>query len=109
MQVWLPEVGGMVDVDDDEHRRLMTFLGVQSRPEVIRARARVTPWVSVALPRISSRTKWASRFVATNDLGAVGGVLAGDVGVGRQAFRRKYRDIARAVTDLPLTFDGCAV
>ncbi|MFD0204712.1 MULTISPECIES: recombinase family protein [Saccharothrix] len=40
VQVWLPEVGGRVDLDDGEHRRLMTFLGAQSEREVIRARNR---------------------------------------------------------------------
>ncbi|GAA0256542.1 hypothetical protein GCM10010492_66830 [Saccharothrix mutabilis subsp. mutabilis] len=40
VQVWLPEVGGRVDLDDGEHRRLMAFLGAQSEREVIRARNR---------------------------------------------------------------------
>ncbi|WP_051764857.1 recombinase family protein [Saccharothrix syringae] len=40
VQVWLPEVGGRVDLDDGDHRRLMTFLGAQSEREVIRARNR---------------------------------------------------------------------
>ncbi|WP_238413250.1 recombinase family protein, partial [Saccharothrix deserti] len=40
VQVWLPEVGGRVDLGDGEHRRLMTFLGAQSQREVIRARNR---------------------------------------------------------------------
>ncbi|MEU4744757.1 recombinase family protein [Actinosynnema sp. NPDC023658] len=40
VQVWLPEVGGRVDLDDHDHRRLMTFLGAQSEREVIRARNR---------------------------------------------------------------------
>ncbi|MBB5803580.1 DNA invertase Pin-like site-specific DNA recombinase [Saccharothrix ecbatanensis] len=40
VQVWLPEVGGRVDLEDDDHRRLMTFLGAQSERELIRARNR---------------------------------------------------------------------
>lgn len=33
VQVWLPEAGGPVDLDDPSHRALMTVLGAQSHPD----------------------------------------------------------------------------
>ena len=41
VQVWLPEAGGPVDLDDPMHRALMTVLGAQSQREVLRSRHRV--------------------------------------------------------------------
>jgi DNA invertase Pin-like site-specific DNA recombinase len=41
VQLWLPEAGGPVNLDDPVHRALMLLLGSQSRREVLRARHRV--------------------------------------------------------------------
>jgi site-specific DNA recombinase len=41
VQVWLPEAGGPVDLDDPMHGVLMTVLGAQSQREVLRSRHRV--------------------------------------------------------------------
>ncbi|WP_051800129.1 recombinase family protein [Catenuloplanes japonicus] len=38
--VWLPEIGGPVDLDDPAHRALIRLLGHQSRTEVLRSRFR---------------------------------------------------------------------
>lgn len=35
VEVWLPEVGDRVDLEDDDHRRLMAFPGAQSEREVL--------------------------------------------------------------------------
>jgi hypothetical protein len=40
VQLWLPETGGPVDVDDPAHQALLMLLGCQSRREVLRARFR---------------------------------------------------------------------
>ena len=40
VQLWLPEAGGPVDLDDPTHQALMLLLGAQSRREVLRARHR---------------------------------------------------------------------
>ncbi|MGP4017479.1 hypothetical protein [Saccharopolyspora sp. 5N708] len=41
IQLWLPEAGGPVDLEDPAHQALMLLLGSQSRREVLRARHRV--------------------------------------------------------------------
>ncbi|WP_410614385.1 hypothetical protein [Amycolatopsis sp. lyj-109] len=41
IQLWLPEAGGPVNLDDPVHQALMPPLGSQSRREVLRARHRV--------------------------------------------------------------------
>ena len=41
IQLWLPESGGPVNLDDPVHQALMLLLGAQSRREVLRARHRV--------------------------------------------------------------------
>jgi hypothetical protein len=41
VEVWLPEAGGPVDLQNPTHRALMLMLGAQSRREVVRARHRV--------------------------------------------------------------------
>jgi DNA invertase Pin-like site-specific DNA recombinase len=41
VQVWLPEAGGAVDMDDPMHQALVTMLGAQSNREVLRSRHRV--------------------------------------------------------------------
>lgn len=41
VQVWLPEAGGPVDLDDPMHQALVTVLGAQSQREVLRSRHRV--------------------------------------------------------------------
>ncbi|MER7078939.1 recombinase zinc beta ribbon domain-containing protein [Saccharopolyspora kobensis] len=41
VQVWLPEAGGPVDLENPAHQALMLLLGSQSRQEVLRARHRV--------------------------------------------------------------------
>ncbi|MEU6265578.1 hypothetical protein [Saccharopolyspora shandongensis] len=41
VELWLPEAGGPVDVEDPAHQALMMLLGAQSRREVVRARHRV--------------------------------------------------------------------
>ncbi|MEQ0558190.1 recombinase family protein [Amycolatopsis sp. NEAU-NG30] len=41
VQVWLPEVGGPVDLSNSDHRTLMSLLATQSQREVLRARHRV--------------------------------------------------------------------
>jgi site-specific DNA recombinase len=41
VRVWLPEVGGPVDLGDPMHRALMVMLGAQSQREVLRSRHRV--------------------------------------------------------------------
>lgn len=40
LRLWLPEVGGPVDLDSVEHRVLMRLLGTRSQREVLRARYR---------------------------------------------------------------------
>jgi site-specific DNA recombinase len=40
VRVWLPEVGGPVELDDPAHRVLMSVLAAQSQREVVRARHR---------------------------------------------------------------------
>lgn len=40
VQVWLPEVDGLVDPADPVHRALVTVLGAKARHEVVRARHR---------------------------------------------------------------------
>ncbi|MFE9751421.1 recombinase family protein [Saccharothrix saharensis] len=50
VQVWLPEAGGPLDLDDPEHRALIRMLGEQSLREVIRARHR-----AMAAMRIQTR------------------------------------------------------
>ncbi len=41
VQIWLPEAGGPVDLDDPMHRALVAVLGAQSQREVLRSRHRV--------------------------------------------------------------------
>jgi hypothetical protein len=41
IEVWLPEAGGPVHLDDPTHRALLLLLGAQSRREVLRTRHRV--------------------------------------------------------------------
>ena len=42
VQVWLPEAGGPINVDDPAHRALILLLGHQSRREILRSRFRTT-------------------------------------------------------------------
>jgi len=42
VQLWLPETGGPLDLNDVTHQALMLLLGAQSRREVLRSRHRVT-------------------------------------------------------------------
>ena len=42
VQVWLPEAGGPINVDDPAHRALVLLLGHQSRREILRSRFRTT-------------------------------------------------------------------
>jgi hypothetical protein len=50
VQVWLPEAGGLVEVDSPVHQALMVLLGAQAQREVVRARHRV-----LAAMRIQTR------------------------------------------------------
>jgi DNA invertase Pin-like site-specific DNA recombinase len=51
VQVWLPEVGGPVEIGDPTCRALLLMLGAQSQREVVRARHRVRAamWSQVAV------------------------------------------------------------
>jgi hypothetical protein len=40
VRFWLPEAGGVVDLDSPVHRALLLMLGAESRREVVRARHR---------------------------------------------------------------------
>jgi hypothetical protein len=42
VQLWLPEAGGPLDVDDPAHQALIMLLGCQSRREVLRSRFRTS-------------------------------------------------------------------
>jgi site-specific DNA recombinase len=42
VQVWLPEAGNPINVDDPAHRALILLLGHQSRREILRSRFRTT-------------------------------------------------------------------
>ena len=56
VSVWLPEVGGSVDLNDPHHEVLMQVLAAQSQREVVRSRHRtlaalaVSPLASVGRP-----------------------------------------------------------
>lgn len=41
VEVWLPEVGGRLDMIDPVHQAVVLVLGAQSKREVVRARSRV--------------------------------------------------------------------
>jgi site-specific DNA recombinase len=45
--VWLPEVGGQLDLSDDAHRAVVLAEGARSRREVVRARFRTTAAMTV--------------------------------------------------------------
>ncbi|WP_433177441.1 recombinase family protein [Actinoallomurus sp. CA-150999] len=42
VQLWMPEAGGRIDFEAEDHEQLMTSLGVQSKREITRTRIRVT-------------------------------------------------------------------
>lgn len=50
VEVWLPEAGGLVELDSPVHQALMVLLGAQARREVVRARYR-----TLAAMRVQSR------------------------------------------------------
>jgi hypothetical protein len=52
VQVWLPEAGGLVEVDSPAHQALMVLLGAQAQREVVRARHRV-----IAAMRVQARVQ----------------------------------------------------
>ncbi|PFG95371.1 recombinase-like zinc beta ribbon protein [Saccharopolyspora erythraea NRRL 2338] len=56
VQLWLPEAGGPVDLDDPAHQALMLMLGAQSQREVIRARHRV-------ISAMQAQTRGQGRFL----------------------------------------------
>lgn len=56
VEVWLPEAGGLVELDSPVHQALMVLLGAQARREVVRARHRV-------LAAMRAQTRLQGRFL----------------------------------------------
>ena len=56
VEVWLPEAGGLVELDSPVHQALMVLLGAQAQREVARARQRV-------LAAMRAQTSQQGRFL----------------------------------------------
>lgn len=52
VQMWLPEAGGLVELDSPVHQALMVLLGAQAQREVVHARRRV-----IAAMRVQARVQ----------------------------------------------------
>ncbi|MGP3970623.1 recombinase family protein [Streptomyces sp. 6N223] len=89
MQLWVPELGGLVDPKAAGHEELMILLGILSKREIARTRMRVRSAMTV---QARDQGRYLGASAEKWRLTAVRAILANPRCTGRQVWNRQRTD-----------------